>query len=120
MATDSTLLNRGAEILNGSPLGKYAEAVTAAIALIAIVSAIGFHVIEGVIGQDFDTAFVDNIALIAAGVLFGSRAVTNGAKEAVKEPIGELARDVAAVHTRLDQLDMPPTAAANTEGNVPE
>lgn len=102
------LVSRGADLLNTSPLGKYAEIVTAVIAFMVVASAIFAHLLAGILKTTFDTAFLDNLALIAAGVLFGARAVSNGAKEAVREPIGELARDVAALHKRFDDSALPP------------
>lgn len=95
---------------SASPLGKYAEPVTAAAAGLIILAAIVVHLYEAFATVVFDTAFLDNLALLAVGVLFGGKAVANGAKEAVREPINQLEREVLAAHKRLDAQGAPPAS----------
>lgn len=94
--------------MNGNPLGKYTEVVTAGISVFVIVAAVVMHGIENVVGVDFDTAFVDGIALIAVGVLFGGRAVANGAKQAIQEPFHQAIQIAESAHRRLDGIQAPP------------
>lgn len=84
-----------------NPLGKYTEAVTAGISVFVIVAAVALHALK------INDTFVDNVALIAVGVLFGGRAVANGAAEAVREPFQEVKTEVDAAHRRLDAIDAP-------------
>lgn len=99
----------GESVLTGTnPLGKYAEAVSAIVAVAVIFAAVAMHAYSAFVGVDLNTTFVDNVALIAVGVLFGGKAVANGAKEAVKEPILQLERQIHAAHTRLDTIEAPP------------
>lgn len=93
---------------SASPLGKYAEPVTAAAAGLIILAAIVVHLIEALASASMNTTFLDNLALLAVGVLFGGKAVANGAKEAVREPINQLEREVLAAHKRLDAQGAPP------------
>lgn len=106
---------RGESILQTSPLGKYAEAVTAGAAGLIIVVTVGVHAWAAIAAVTLNTAFLDNLALLAVGVLFGSRAAANGAKEAIKPMILSVERDVQAAHTRLDEAGAPPAG-----GELPE
>jgi hypothetical protein len=74
----------------GSPLGNYATIVAAVVAVGTIAAAIVAHLIN--VGDPF----LDNIALIAIGAVFGNAAAVNGTK-----------RDLTAVHTRLDAAHIP-------------
>lgn len=74
-----------------NPLGKYSQVVAAAVAIATIFAAIGMH------GLGVADAFVDTLAGIAFGAIFGasaSAAVTNGA----------LGRDLKALHERFDSV----------------
>lgn len=94
--------------MNANPLGKYAEVVSAFVSVFVILAAVLLHAYEAIIEAPLNTTFIDNVALIAVGVLFGGRAVANGAKESLKEPLGSIERDVLAAHTRLDRINAPP------------
>lgn len=73
-----------------SPLGKYAQIVAAAVS----VSTIGAALISRPLG--FADPFIDNVALIAVGAIFGSFATVNGVRG-----------DIKAAHTRLDMVGAP-------------
>lgn len=78
-----------------NPLGKYSQLVAAAVAIATIGAAIAMH------GFGVADGFVDTLAGIAFGAIFGasaSAAVTNGA----------LGRDLRALHERLDSTGSPP------------
>lgn len=80
----------------GSPLGKYAQAVAAVVAVGVIAAAVAVRVAG--IGAD---PFLDNLALLATGAVFGSAAATNGIKP-----------DVIAANVRLDAIGAPPAKEA--------
>lgn len=74
-----------------NPLGKYSQQVAAIVALGSIGAAITLRFL----GLDDD--FIDSIALLALGAVFGSAATTavNGGK-------------IEAAHRRLDVIQAPP------------
>jgi hypothetical protein len=75
----------------GGPLGKYSQQVAALVAVGVIASAIGLRFVGTA------DPFIDNIALIAVGAVFGAAASTsvNGQK-------------LEAAHKRLDIISAPP------------
>ena len=81
----------------GGPLGKYSQAVAAGLASLIIVAAIAVRIISAVSGETIATPFLDNLALIAMGAVFGAAASTsvNG-------------HTIEAAHTRLDRISAPP------------
>lgn len=83
-----------------NPLGKYAQVVAAVVALGTIASAIFAHLVRP--GGD---PFLDNLAFVSLGAVFGAQGVVNGIK-----------RDIGAVNTRLDMAGVP--AAKNEPGQV--
>lgn len=80
-----------------SPLGKYSELVAAVIATGTIASAVAVRIIGAFVGGIPDTPFLDNLALIATGAVFGAAASTavNG-------------QSIEAAHRRLDTIAAPP------------
>lgn len=74
----------------GSPLGQYAQIVAAVVS----VTTIGTALISRPLG--FSDPFIDNVALIAVGAIFGSFATVNGIKP-----------DIRAAHKRLDKIHAP-------------
>lgn len=81
-----------------SPLGRYSQVVAAVLATLIILTALVLRVIAFLQGQaEVQVPFVDNLALIAAGAVFGAAASTsvNGGK-------------IEAAHRRLDQISAPP------------
>lgn len=80
-----------------SPLGKYSQIVAAFVA----VSTIGTALVSRPLA--FADPFIDNVALIAVGAIFGSFATVNGLKPSVQ-----------AAHKRLDSINAP-AAEANGE-----
>lgn len=82
-------------MVNRSPLGKYAQIVAAAMAVLLIASFVVALLFRRVLGLDeADVQGLKEFALIAAGAVFASAAVING----VKEPI-------EAAHARVDVLE---------------
>lgn len=85
--------------MNG-PLGKYSQLIAAVVAVVTITTALAIHAL-GVASPAF--GFVDNLALIAFGAIFGanaSSAATNGT----------IGRDLKALHARLDAAGTPGAA----------
>jgi hypothetical protein len=82
-----------------SPLGKYAQGIAALVSIMAIGGAIALHAV----GQA--DPFVDSIALLAVGAIFGASAAVNGTKEPLRVA-QVLAEDAAK---RLDALGAAPT-----------
>lgn len=80
----------------GGPLGKYSQAVAALLATVIILTALAVRIIGAFIGGLPDTTFLDNLALIAMGAVFGAAASTavNGGK-------------IEAAHRRLDLIAAP-------------
>lgn len=79
------------------PLGRYSQAVAAILATLIIVTALALRVIGAIVGSGVASSpFVDNLALIAMGAVFGAAASTsvNGGK-------------IEAAHRRLDQISAP-------------
>jgi hypothetical protein len=76
---------------HNGPLGKYSQQVAAVVAVGTIASAIALRFFNA------PDPFIDNLALIAAGAVFGAAASTsvNGNK-------------IEAAHRRLDILSAPP------------
>lgn len=83
--------------MTSGPLGKYSQAVASVLATFIIVSAVAVRIITQFTGIGIDTPFLDNLALIAMGAVFGAAASTsvNGNK-------------IEAAHRRLDLVSAPP------------
>jgi len=81
----------------GGPLGKYSQVVAASLATFIIVAAVSVRIIAQFVDQAIETPFLDNLALIAMGAVFGAAASTavNGAA-------------ISAAHQRLDTISAPP------------
>jgi len=82
----------------GGPLGKYSQTVAALMASFIIVAAVGVRIIGAFVGAIPDVPFLDNLALIAMGAVFGAAASTavNG-------------HTIEAAHRRLDTIAAPPS-----------
>lgn len=76
-----------------SPLGAYATIVTALVAVGVIAAAVFAHLF-----LSHADSFVDSLALLGAGVIFGSAAASNGTHAEVK-----------ALHQRVDAIVGPGT-----------
>lgn len=83
--------------MSASPLGKYSQPVAAIVAIMVIGTALGLRV------AGIADTFVDNIALIALGAVFGASASTAVNSNAIN-----------AAHNRLDQIAAP--ASKDREG----
>jgi hypothetical protein len=79
------------------PLGKYSQAVAAVLSTVIICSAIAVRIIAAFTGTLPPTPFLDNIALIAMGAVFGASAATAVNGNAIQ-----------AAHRRLDEIAAPP------------
>lgn len=78
-----------------SPLGKYSQAVAAAIAIAVVAAFILALLLHKVLGlSDGDVSALEKFALIAIGAVFGSAATING----VKAPL-------EAAHNRIDKIE---------------
>ena len=75
-----------------TPLGRYTEIAALIIALGVVAAAVVAHLV-GVP----DTSFVDDVALICVGAIFGAKSAANG-----------YAASVVAAHHRLDAVGAPP------------
>lgn len=76
-----------------APLGKYQELVTAVVTAFVIIAAVGAHMI----GFTHDFTFLDALALLGAGALYGKTSAANG-----------YAGIALAAHRRLDLIGAPP------------
>lgn len=100
--------------MNHGPLGKYSQAVAAILATVIIVSAIALRIIAAITGVPIPSPFLDNLALIAMGAVFGASAATAVNGNAIQ-----------AAHRRLDEIAAPPAdylqakAAADYENGAP-
>lgn len=92
-----------------SPLGAYSEIVASVIAVVIVASAI-FSRVYG-----FQDAFLDSLAALALGAVFGSTATSNGMKAGQR--VLEAKLDDAALIAREAVVATPYAAAtaANTE-----
>lgn len=83
--------------MHSGPLGKYSQIVAAGLATLIIVAAISVRVIGAFVGSVPEVPFLDNLALIAMGAVFGAAASTSVNGNAIQ-----------AAHSRLDQIAAPP------------
>ena len=96
--------------VNHGPLGKYSQMVAAGLATFIIVAAVTVRILAQFTGVHIESPFLDNLALIAMGAVFGAAASTsvNGNK-------------IEAAHRRLDLVSAPPADAlqAHPENQPP-
>jgi multidrug efflux pump subunit AcrB len=80
-------------------LGKYSQAVAAVLATFIVVASVALRIVGAITGVDITSLFIDNLALIAMGAVFGAAASTavNG-------------KAIESAHRRLDQIHAPPSA----------
>ena len=86
--------------MTSSPLGKYSQVVAAIVAVATIGAALVIHAMGG------GDTFVDSLALIAIGAIFGASASTAATN-------GSLGRQLAALHARLDAAGVPADGASH-------
>jgi len=79
-----------------SPLGKYAQAVAALLAVFLVIAWVVAEYLAGARVLGTSPAGLKEVALIAVGAVFGAQAAVNGVKPAID-----------AAHTRLDKLGVP-------------
>lgn len=83
-----------------SPLGKYSQVVAA----IAAIGVIGAYAIALFVNNSQAASQLNPFALLAIGAIFGSSA---GSVASVNGTV----KEVAALHTRMDQAGIPPAAS---------
>lgn len=79
-----------------SPLGKYTELAATIIAIMVIASTIASHLL-----QLAGTQFIDDLALLAMGAIFGAKSAANG-----------YAGAAMAANLRLDAIGAPSAGSA--------
>lgn len=106
--TLSALALPGGSAVAQSPLGRYADFVTAIVSVGVILAAFASHL--GIIGVP--DPYIDSIALIAVGILFGTARGVAAGGSAQNVELAELVKLLSeltmAAHKRLDQIDAPP------------
>lgn len=98
-----SLQTKLSSVMNTTPFGRFAEPLTTITAAFVIAVAVGNYVF----GWQADSAFLDNMAWLAFGAMFGTRAAANG-----------YAKSVNAAHRRLDLIGAP-SDPATTDKVVP-
>lgn len=106
-------------MMGASPLGRYAPLAAVVAAIAILLTALLPRVVAPFTGQPAVTdAFVDNLAFLAVGVLFGQQVgLQVGRQEAVTvaaAKINGLEGQVAAAHRRLDAAAVPPAPEPET------
>lgn len=96
-----------------NPLGQYGDTVAAFLAVIIVAAAIASHLVPGLAPD----SFLDNVALLVAGVIFGTSAGKNGTAVVAQAALSA----ATAAHTRLDAISAPSTmtAAEGPHGPAP-
>lgn len=96
-----------------SPLGRYADFVTAIVSVVVIMAAIASRM-----GIGTPDPFTDSIALIAIGVLYGTARGVSAGQQAITTQLadrGNLNTELAlAAHKRLDAVNAPPAPLNST------
>lgn len=90
--------------MNNSPLGQYAAPVAAIVSLGIIGAWVVAEFLHGLSMLTTQPAGLKELALVAAGAIFGSAVAVNGYRA-----------PVAAAHKRLDRIGAPP-ASSGSEG----
>lgn len=84
------------------PYGKYTELLTATVAFVVILAAVANNLLTIPV-LSHQTGLIDNMAWLAFGAMFGTRAAVNG-----------YAGQVVAAHKRLDLIGAP-----NADSSIP-
>jgi hypothetical protein len=63
-----------------NPLGPYGNVTAAILAIVVILAAVASHIVPGL----HSDPWLDNTALLAAGVVFGTQVVQNGTQSAAR------------------------------------
>lgn len=92
-----------------NPLGRYGNIVAAILAVVIVVAAIAAHLLRLMP----DTTWLDNAALLALGVVFGTQVVQNGTQTAAKSALAE----TESLRARVNALEA--VAAPNTLAQAP-
>lgn len=87
-----------------NPLGPYGNLVAAIVALAVILAAVASHLVSGLVPSDF----LDNLGLLAAGVVFGTQVVQNGTQVKASEALAAAGK----ANRRLDVIAAPALEAA--------
>ena len=87
-----------------NPFGPYGNLVASALAVVIVLAAVASHLFSGLT----PTAWLDNLGLLVAGVLFGAQTVQNGTQTAARQALAlaqqalalAQAREAAAIDAR--------------------
>lgn len=100
---------------SGSPLGQYAALGAFIASLGAVFAAILLRVLTVIFqGQVIADSFLDNLAILGFGVLIGTIGIQNTATQMAARQLNGTQEQLAAIHARLDAVNVPP--AANVPG----
>ena len=75
-----------------NPFGPYGNLVASALGVIIVLAAVASHIIPGVTPN----AWLDNLGLLVAGVVFGTQVVQNGTQGAARQALA-LAQEALAL-----------------------
>jgi hypothetical protein len=85
-----------------NPLGPYGNAVAAILAVVVVIAALASHVVPGLVPGPW----LDNAALLAIGVVFGTQVVQNGTQTKATAALDA----AGALNTRVGLLELGATA----------
>ncbi len=91
-----------------NPLGPYGNIVASVLVVVTVIAAAASHLIPGLT----PSAFLDNAALLALGVAFGTQVVQNGTQSAARTALAL----AMTAHTRLDAIASTGTGAPPSSG----
>lgn len=94
-----------------SPLGKYANLAAAFASIFVVVVNVIVHAAAGVFAGARSDPFLDNLTILAFGVLMGQVGAHTEAVQVAAAKINGMEADVKASQTRLDAIGAPPAAA---------
>ncbi len=95
-----------------SPLGQYGAITSAILAVLIVAAAVAANLIPGIAA----TPWLDNAALLAVGVVFGTQVIQNGtqAKAASALALAQAAHDrLNAIHAPTVTPPTPPTGTGS-------
>lgn len=88
-----------------NPLGSYGAPVAALLAVLIVLAALASHIVPGLVPD----TFLDNLALITTGVVFGTQVVQNGTQSKATDAF----KAAVAANQRLDAINAPSAPTVN-------